>query len=121
MVVLILKDNDTDEVVITLKTSMALLPKDNGVPFSLVEFPDLEQQIKSGKIEEGDVTETLKDLNYNLKKSTTVTLAQLRVIADRNDLSIFTEDGETVGTELPVTTTTTTTSTTTTTTTTQGG
>lgn len=92
MFTIVIKDNATAEVIMTLKTSLPIAPKDAGVTFNLVEFPDLELEIKHGRVDVGDVTAGMKDLNFNLKKSTMVTLSELKVITDRNALTIVASD-----------------------------
>lgn len=93
MLTLIIKDNVTDTEVLRVKTSLALNPKDSGAPFHLVEYKDLAARIKSGELEEGDVTAGLKDLNYSLTKGETFTIADIKVITDRNDYVIFLTEG----------------------------
>ena len=106
MVTLILRDNATQENVLTIRTSAPLLPSDEGIPFEVVEFEDIPSLIAADP--EATLVPALKDLNYNLNKGVQYTLASLRVITDRNELTIFTEDGMSIEGEFPTTTTTTT-------------
>lgn len=92
MLTLIIKDNATDTEALRIKTSLPLVPKDNGAPFHLVEYKDLEARIKSGELVEEDVTAGLKDLNYSLSKGPTFTLTDINTIATRNDYAVFTSE-----------------------------
>ena len=99
---LIIRDQETGEELVLIRTSMAIANANElGAQFNILEI--------HGLAEENLDTDAKKNVNYTLDKGKNFTLAQISTLAGENNLSVYmrTEDGETPIAETIITTTTT--------------
>lgn len=88
---LIIRDQETGEELVLIRTSMAIANANElGAQFNILEI--------HGLAEENLDTDAKKNVNYTLDKGKNFTLAQISTLAAENSLSVYmrTEDGETL-------------------------